>query len=64
MFWYGAIRRVSLVKHMTIKHKKGKDQIVITTNETYPWSSVADIFCNGQPNHDGERVTFEMMIST
>jgi len=34
------------------------------TSGTYPWSFVTQIFHNGQPNHDGERKTFEVMTST
>ena len=34
------IRRVTLVTIPVISHELGKDQIVITTNGTYPWSFV------------------------
>ena len=34
------IRRVTLVTIPVISHELGKDQIVITTNGTCPWSSV------------------------
>jgi hypothetical protein len=34
---------------------------VFTTNGTYPWSFVTQIFHNGQPSH---RKTFEVMTST
>jgi hypothetical protein len=32
------IRRVTLVKNQELSHEWGKDRIVVTTNETYPWS--------------------------
>jgi len=32
-----------------------KDGIIITTNGTYPWSSVRQIFSNGSPSHGGDR---------
>jgi hypothetical protein len=35
-----------------------------TTSGTYSWSFVTQIFHNGQPNHGGDRKTFEVMIST
>ena len=42
-------------------HEWGKDQIVITTNGTYSWIFVAQIFCSGSPSQGGDRKTFEMM---
>jgi hypothetical protein len=37
---------------------------VFTTSGTYPWSFVTQIFHSGQPNHGGDRKTFEVMTST
>jgi hypothetical protein len=37
---------------------------VFTTNGTYPWSFVTQIFHNGQPSHDGDGKIFEVMTST
>ena len=37
---------------------------VFTTNGTYPWSFVTQIFHNGEPRHGGDRKTFEVMTST
>ena len=34
---------------------------MITTNGTYPWSFVAQIFHNGRPCHGDEGKTFEVM---
>jgi hypothetical protein len=34
---------------------------MLTTSGTYPWSFVTQIFHNGQPSHDGDRKTFEVM---
>ena len=40
-------RRDIFVKHPTIGDKRGKkDVIVFTTNGTYSWSSVRQIFCS------------------
>jgi len=36
---------------------------VLTTNGTYPWSFVTQIFHNGQPSHGGNREAFEVMTS-
>jgi hypothetical protein len=36
-----------LVTNPVISHEWGKDRIVITTNGTYPWSFVTQIFRNG-----------------
>jgi len=38
---------VLLVKNLVISHELEKDRIVMTTNETYPWSFVTQIFRNG-----------------
>jgi hypothetical protein len=35
-----------------------------TTSGTYPWSFVTQIFHSGQPNHGGDRKSFEVMNST
>ena len=37
---------------------------MFTTSGTYPWSFVTQIFHSGQPNHGGDRKTFEVMTST
>jgi len=37
---------------------------MLTTNGTYPWSFVTQIFRNYQPSHGGDRKTFEMMNSS
>jgi hypothetical protein len=50
--------------YQTITHQLGKDREVIKTRGTYPWSFVSQIFKNGQPNHVGDRKTFEVMVST
>ena len=39
-------RRVTLATSPVISHEWGKEQIVITTNGSYPWSGVSQIFCN------------------
>ena len=42
-------RHVNLVTNPVISHARGKDREVFTTSETYPWSSMTQIFYNGQP---------------
>ena len=42
--------------------KKGRE--VLTTNGTYPWSFVTQIFHSGQPSRGGNCKIFEVMIST
>ena len=37
---------------------------MFTTNGTYPWSFVTQIFHNGQPSHGGDGKIFEVMTST
>ena len=37
---------------------EGKDQEVLITSGTYPWSFVTYIFQNGQPSHGGGRTIF------
>jgi hypothetical protein len=37
---------------------------VPTSSGTSPWSFVIQIFCNGQPSHGGDRITFKVMTST
>ena len=54
-------RCVNLVTNPVISHEWGKDRQVLTTSGTYPWSFVTQIFHNGQPNHGGDRNTFEVM---
>jgi hypothetical protein len=51
-------RRVNLVTNPVISHEWGKGREVFTTNGTYPWSFVTQIFHNGQPSHGGDRKTF------
>ena len=40
-------RRVTQVANPMISHASEKDRIVITTNRTYPWSFLIQIFRNG-----------------
>jgi hypothetical protein len=54
-------RRANLVTNPVISYEWGKDQEVVTTSGTYPWSFVTQIFHNGQPSHGGDRKTFEVM---
>jgi len=44
--------------------ERGKDRGVFTTNGTYPWSFVTQIFRSDQPSHDGDRKTVEVLTST
>ena len=39
-------------------HSTEKDEIMTTTNRTYPWSSTIQTF-----SYDGDRKTFELMTS-
>jgi hypothetical protein len=48
------------ITNPVLSQEWGKDQIVITTNETYPWSFVTQIFHSGQPSYDGDRKIFEV----
>jgi hypothetical protein len=57
---FGVIKRVYCdVRYIFIKHNKcelwyidvTKDWEVFTTNGTYPWSLVTQIFHNSQPSH-------------
>jgi hypothetical protein len=48
--------RVNLVTNPVINHERGKDREVYTCG-LYPWSSVTQIFHNGQPSHGGDRNT-------
>ena len=57
-------RFVNLVTNPVISREGGKDQEVLTTSGTYPWSFVTQIFHNGQPSHGGDRKIFEVMTST
>ena len=57
-------RHVNLATNPVISHERGKDREVFTTSETYPWSSMTQIFYNGQPSYDGDSKTFEVMTST
>jgi hypothetical protein len=60
----GITRRVNLIINLVISLEWGKDREVLTTNGTYPWSFVTQIFHNGQPSHGDDRKTFEEMNST
>ena len=57
-------RGVNLVTNPLISesHEWVKNREALTS-EKYPWSFVTQIFHNGQPNHGGDRKTFEVMIS-
>ena len=57
-------RRINLVTYPVVSHKRGKDRDVFTTSGAYPWTFVTQIFHSGQPSHDGDRKTFEVMTST
>ena len=57
-------RRVNLAINPVTSPEWGKVQEVFTTSGTYPWSFVTQIFHSGQPSHDGDRKTFEVMTST
>jgi hypothetical protein len=37
---------------------------MFTTNGTYPWSFVTQIYHSGQSSHGGDRKILEMMTST
>ena len=37
---------------------------MISTNKTYPWSFVTQLFCNRLPGQCGHRKSFEVMISS
>ena len=41
------IRRVALVKYSVLSQEKKKKNGIMTTDETYPWSSVRLIFRDG-----------------
>jgi hypothetical protein len=57
-------RRINLVTNPVITYESGQDPEVIPTSGTYPWSYVTNIFHSGQPSHDVDRNTFEVMTST
>ena len=57
-------RHVALVINPVISYKWGKIREMLTTNGTFLWSFVTQLFRNGQPSHGGVRKTFEEMIST
>jgi len=72
-WWFGRVssscstngsRRVTLATNSVICHEWGEDRVVITTNGTYSWLFVTQIFRNGQIDHGGYRTTFEVMTST
>ena len=37
-----------------------KDRVLLTTNGTYPWSFVTQIFRNGLQSHGGDRKTTDV----
>jgi hypothetical protein len=49
--------------HCVVCSSKGSEK-VLTTSGTYLWSFVTQILYSGQPSHDGDRKTFEVMTST
>jgi hypothetical protein len=49
---------VNLFTNPVISREWGKDREVFTTNGTYPWSFVTQIFHNGQPSRGGDRKIF------
>jgi hypothetical protein len=53
--------RVNLVTNPVISREWGKDQEVLTTSGTYPWSFVTHLFHYGQPIHGDDRNIFEVM---
>ena len=53
-----AVHRVILVTSPMIKHEWRNDRKVITTNGSYMWSFVTQIFDNCSPGHDGDSTTF------
>ena len=56
-------RPFTLVTSPLINHEWGKDRIVITTNGTYPWSFVIQIFRTGSPGPGCYRKTFEVTLT-
>ena len=44
-----------------MKHKTGKEFVVITTKITYSWFSVRKIFNIDYSNQDGDRTTFQAL---
>ena len=55
--------RVNLGTNPVMSHEWRKDPKVFTTSGTYPWSFGTQILQNGQPSHNGDRKTFEVMTS-
>ena len=55
------IRRIT---YLVISLEWRKYLIMITTNRTYLWSLLTQIFRDGQPGHVGDRKAFEVMTST
>jgi hypothetical protein len=55
-------RRDNLVTNPVIVHERGKDREVLTTNGTYPWSFVTQMFHSGQPSHGGDRKSYASRI--
>jgi hypothetical protein len=50
---------LTLVTNPVISQERGQEKIVITTNGTYLWSFVTQIFRNGKPIQGGYHKTFE-----
>ena len=55
---------VNLFTIPVISNERRKDREVITTNETYPWSFVTQVFHSRQPGLGDDRETFEVITST
>jgi len=55
---------LTLVTNSMICHELGNDSITITTNRTYSWSFVTQIFNNGKQSRGGDGKTLEIMTST
>ena len=58
---YSDIPCDTVVTTPVINHELGKDRTVITTNGTYPWSFVTQIFLKG---HSGDSKSFAVMTLT
>ena len=52
------------ITYLVISLEWRKYLIMITTNGTYLWSLLTQIFRDGQPGHVGDRKAFEVMTST
>jgi hypothetical protein len=56
----GVTRRLTLEKNPVLNLDRERG-ILTTTNGTYKWSSVSQIFCRGWRSHGGDRKVIEMM---